>query len=159
MSGGTLICLAANEIVLSSHAVMGPIDPQLGESPAASLIKVVEQKPIERISDQTLVMADVGRKAIEQVRKAAYELLDGRLPKEKAEELAQKLSVGTWTHDYPIGAREAKAMGLNVNTDMPTEILELLSLYPQPTRTDSGGVEYLPGPRVGRQASNNSRSS
>ena len=71
MSGGTLICLAANEIVLSSHAVMGPIDPQLGESPAASLIKVVEQKPIERISDQTLVMADVGRKAIEQVRKAA----------------------------------------------------------------------------------------
>ena len=61
MSGGTLICLAANEIVLSSHAVMGPIDPQLGESPAASLIKVVEQKPIERISDQTLVMADVGR--------------------------------------------------------------------------------------------------
>ena len=159
MSGGTLICLAANEIVLSSHAVMGPIDPQLGESPAASLIKVVEQKPIERISDQTLVMADVGRKAIEQVRKAAYELLDGRLPKEKAEELAQKLSVGTWTHDYPIGASEAKAMGLNVNTDMPTEILELLSLYPQPTRTDSGGVEYLPGPRVGRQASNSNRSS
>ncbi len=159
MSGGTLICLAANEIVLSSHAVMGPIDPQLGESPAASLIKVVEQKPIERISDQTLVMADVGRKAIEQVRKAAFELLDGRLPKEKAEELAQKLSVGTWTHDYPIGAREAKAMGLNVNTDMPTEILDLLSLYPQPTRTESGGVEYLPGPRVGRQASNNSRSS
>jgi ClpP class serine protease len=159
MSGGTLICLAANEIVLSSHAVMGPIDPQLGESPAASLIKVVEQKPIERISDQTLVMADVGRKAIEQVRKAAFELLDGRLPKEKAEELAQKLSVGTWTHDYPIGAREAKAMGLNVNTDMPTDILDLLSLYPQPTRTESGGVEYLPGPRVGRQASNNSRSS
>lgn len=159
MSGGTLICLAANEIVLSSHAVMGPIDPQLGESPAASLIKVVEQKPIERISDQTLIMADVGRKAIEQVRKAAFELLDGRLPKEKAEELAQKLSVGTWTHDYPIGAREAKGMGLNVNTDMPTEILDLLSLYPQPTRTDSGGVEYLPGPRVGRQASSNSRSS
>src|ERR1700731_3938382 len=80
MSGGTLIALAADEIVMSSHAVLGPIDPQLGESPAASLIKVVEQKPIERISDQTLVMADVGRKAIEQVRKAAYELLDGRLP-------------------------------------------------------------------------------
>ncbi len=154
MSGGTLICLAANEIVLSSHAVLGPIDPQLGQSPAASLLRVVEQKPIARISDQTLVMADVGRKAIEQVRKAANELLEGRLPKEKAEELARKLSEGTWTHDYPIGAGEANAMGLNVSTDMPTEILELLSLYPQPTRTESGGVEYLPGPRVGRQTSN-----
>src|SRR5882724_9305684 len=63
MSGGTLICLAANEIVMSSHAVLGPVDPQLGESPAASLIKVVEQKPIERINDQTLIFADIGRKA------------------------------------------------------------------------------------------------
>jgi ClpP class serine protease len=97
----------------------------------------------------------VGRKAIEQVRKAAYDLLDGRLPKEKAEELARKLSEGNWTHDYPIYAGEAKAMGLNVSTDMPAEILELLSLYPQPTRTESGGVEYLPGPRQ-RQTSDRS---
>jgi ClpP class serine protease len=158
MSGGTLICLAANEIVLSSHAVMGPIDPQLGESPAASLLKVVEQKPIERISDRTLVLADVGRKAIEQVRKAAYGLLEGRLSNEKAEELARKLSEGNWTHDYPFSAEEAKEMGLNVSTDMPVDILELLSLYPQPTRTDSGGVEYLPGPRVARQESSTKRS-
>src|SRR6202043_2742215 len=80
MSGGTLICLAANEIVMSSHAVLGPIDPQLGELPAASLLKVVEQKPIAKINDRTLVLADVGRKAIEQVRTAAHELLEGRLP-------------------------------------------------------------------------------
>jgi ClpP class serine protease len=156
MSGGTLICLAANEIVVSSHAVLGPIDPQLGQSPAASLLKVIEQKPIERIKDQTLVFADVGRKAIEQVRKSAYELLEGRLPKEKAEELASKLSTGTWTHDYPISAAEAKAMGLNVSTDMPADILDLLALYPQPMRTQSGGgVEYLPIPR---QRPANSRS-
>jgi ClpP class serine protease len=157
MSGGTLICLAANEIVVSSHGVLGPIDPQLGQSPAASLLKVVEQKPIERIRDETLVFADVGRKAIEQVRKAAYELLDGRVSKEKAEELSQKLSTGTWTHDYPISATEAKAMGLNVSTDMPIDILELLALYPQPMRTQSGGVEYLPIPRQ-RPASNRSES-
>jgi ClpP class serine protease len=150
MSGGTLICLAANEIVMSSHAVLGPIDPQLGELPAASLLKVVEQKPIAKINDRTLVFADVGRKAIEQVRTAAHELLEGRLPKERADELAHKLSEGTWTHDYPISAAEAKSMGLNVNTDIPAEILELLSLYPQPMRTQ-GGVEYLPGPRT-RQA-------
>src|SRR6202171_6012527 len=44
MSGGTLIALAADEIVISEHSVLGPIDPQLGESPAASLIKVVDEK-------------------------------------------------------------------------------------------------------------------
>jgi ClpP class serine protease len=150
MSGGTLICLAANEIVMSSHAVLGPVDPQLGEFPAASLLKAVEQKPIERVNDRTLVFADLGRKAIQQVRSAVHELLEGRLPKERADELSHKLSEGTWTHDYPISAAEAKSMGLNVSTDIPTEILELLSLYPQPMRTQ-GGVEYLPGPRT-RQA-------
>jgi len=146
MSGGTLICLAANEIVMSPHAVLGPIDPQLGQSPAASLIKVVEQKPIAEIDDQTLVMADVGRKAIAQVRGTARELLEGRLPSEQAEALARKLSEGTWTHDYPISAAEAKGMGLNVSTAIPDEILDFLSLYPQPMRP-SPGVEYLPVPR------------
>ena len=140
MSGGTLISLAANEIIMSPHAVLGPIDPQLGEFPAASLMKVVEQKPISEIDDKTLILADVGRKATAQVRSEASELLDGRLPKEKAEALARKLSDGTWTHDYPISAGQAKAMGLNINTEIPAEILNFLSLYPQSTQTQ-GGVE------------------
>jgi ClpP class serine protease len=147
MSGGTLIALAANEIVMCKHSVLGPIDPQLGTSPAASLIKVVEQKPISEIDDETLVLADVGRKAIAQVKRAATELLDGRMPTEQAEALAEKLSTGTWTHDYPIWASTAKELGLPVSTDMPNEVLELMTLYPQPVRMQGGGVEYLPVPR------------
>src|SRR6195256_6369511 len=92
MSGGTLIALAADEIVMCTHSVLGPIDPQLGQSPAASLIKVVEEKPIARIDDQTLIMADVGRKAIGQVKQAASELLERRLSTEKARELGGQLA-------------------------------------------------------------------
>jgi ClpP class serine protease len=147
MSGGTLIALAADEIVMSPHAVLGPVDPQLGQSPAASLIKVVEQKPMAEIDDQTLIMADVGRKAIAQVKSAAGELLERRLPAEQASALAEKLSTGTWTHDYPIPPEEAKKLGLAVSTDMPDEVLELMALYPQPVRSQIGGVEYLPVPR------------
>lgn len=148
MSGGTLIALAANEIVMSNHAVLGPIDPQLGEFPAASLIKAVEQKPIAEVDDATLVKADVGRKAINQVKQAARDLLARRIPAEKAEALAEKLATGTWTHDYPIWASAAKEMGLSVSTDMPKEVLEMMSLYPQPMRQQGGGgVEYLPVPR------------
>src|SRR6267142_1702562 len=44
MSGGTLIALAADEIVMSEHAVLGPVDPQLGQQPAASILKVLHQK-------------------------------------------------------------------------------------------------------------------
>ena len=145
MSGGTLIALAADEIVMCEHSVLGPIDPQLGESPAASLIKVVDQKPMAKIDDRTLVLADVGRKAIAQVKQAASELLTRRLAAEQADALAEKLTAGTWTHDYPIWASTAKSLGLSVSTDMPHDVLQLLTLYPQPVRMQGGGgVEYLP---------------
>jgi ClpP class serine protease len=149
MSGGTLIALAADEIIMSKHAVLGPIDPQIGQSPAASLVRVVEQKPIERIRDETLVMADVGRKAIAQLKQSASDILKKRLPADKAEALAEKLSTGTWTHDYPLFAAVAKDLGLPVNTNIPNDVLDLMKLYPQPMRAQSGGggVEYLPMPR------------
>jgi ClpP class serine protease len=35
MSGGTLIALAADEIVMSEHALLGPTDPQIGKFSAA----------------------------------------------------------------------------------------------------------------------------
>jgi ClpP class serine protease len=146
MSGGTLISLAANEIVMSKHAVLGPIDPQLGESPAASLVKVAEQKPIGRVDDQTLIQADVGRKAIAQVKQAATDLLIGRIPEDKAVALAEKLSTGTWTHDYPIFASTAKELGLPVSINIPDSVMELMKLYPQPVRQQNS-VEYLPVPR------------
>src|ERR1700687_592120 len=149
MSGGTLIALAADEIVMCEHSVLGPIDPQLGESPAASLIKVVEEKPVAKVDECKLIMTDVGRKAITQVKQAPSELLTRRLPAEQATALAEKLATGTWTHDYPLFASIAKELGLPVSTEMPNEVLELMQLYPQPTRAQSGsgGVEYLPVPR------------
>jgi ClpP class serine protease len=144
MSGGTLIALAADEIVISRHAVLGPIDPQIGPPPAASLIKVVEQKPISEVDDETLVLADVGRKAITQ---SVSDLLKQRLLADRAEALAEKLTAGTWTHDYPLFAGMAEELGPPVSTDIPDDVLELMKLYPQPVHTQVGSVEYLPIPR------------
>src|SRR6185312_4883833 len=102
MSGGTLIALAADEIIMSPYAVLGPVDPQLGQYPGASLVKVVEQKPINKVDDETLILADVSRKAIVQVKNASRELLMRHMAQDQAESLADKLATGTWTHDYPI---------------------------------------------------------
>jgi ClpP class serine protease len=153
MSGGTLIAVAADEIVMTPYSVLGPVDPQLRDLPAASLIKVVEQKPIAEIDDETLVRADVGRKAMAQVKRATRDLLHRRLSEEQAEVLAEKLSTGTWTHDYPISADEARELGLPVNTDMPRAVLELMQLYPQPASGQPSAVEYLPVPRQREQPS------
>src|SRR5439155_7113281 len=122
MSGGTLIALAADEIVLDANAVLGPVDPQLGESPAASVLTVLDRKPPAEIEDRTFIMADVSRKAITQVRRTVQDLLAERMGSEQAAALAEKLATGTWTHDYPIMAEEAKSLGLPVSTDVPEEV-------------------------------------
>ena len=153
MSGGTLIALAADEIIMCSHAVLGPIDPQIDKYPAVSLLKAIEQKPLAEVDDETLILADVGRKAIAQVKEAARGLLAEHMPADQATAIADKLTSGTWTHDYPILAGEAKKLGLPVSTDMPEAVLELMTLYPQPVRSRGGGVEYLPRRRSKEQPS------
>ncbi|RMH54917.1 MAG: hypothetical protein D6684_08690, partial [Deinococcus-Thermus bacterium] len=150
MSGGTLIALAADEIVMDENAVLGPVDPQLGQYPAASILKVLEQKPIAEIDDQTLIMADVARKALAQVKRTVAGLLRKHFDQEKSEALAELLSQGTWTHDYPISVEEARSLGLRVSTEMPLEVYELMGMYPQP-RGGKPSVQYVPIP-YGREA-------
>jgi ClpP class serine protease len=146
MSGGSLIALAAGDIVMDNHAVLGPVDPQLGEYPAASLIKAVKTKTdVNELEDKTIILADVGEKAMKQIRAEVLELLTDRIPGEKAAGLADTLTQGTWTHDHPISLREAQEMGLPAHGDMPDEIYELMSLFPQPTQRQPA-VQYIPAP-------------
>jgi hypothetical protein len=63
------------------------------------------------VDDQTLVMADVARKAIPQIETAATEFLRERMEEQAARELAATLATGTWTRDYPIRAEEARSPG------------------------------------------------
>ena len=145
MSGGTLIALAADEIVMDPHAVLGPVDPQLGQHPAVSVLAAVGRKPIERVDDETLILADVAQKALQQVRKAVVVLTARRLPADRAQALADALTSGQWTHDYPIAVAEARSLGFTVSTEMPRVIYDLMQLYPQSGRRRPS-VEYVPLP-------------
>ncbi len=146
MSGGTLIALAADEIVMDENAVLGPVDPQLGQYPAASILKVVETKPLANIEDHTLILADIARKAMEQVRSTVIELLTANgMDAERAAAIAEALSSGRWTHDYPISVREAQALGLPVRAGLPEEIYHLMEMFPQATPRRPS-VEYIPIP-------------
>ena len=142
MSGGTLIALAADEIVLGEYSVLGPIDPQILGFPAASIVKARDSKPIDKVFDLTLVLADVSAKALAQVKRGAVELLTPRLEKAIAEQVAEKLAGGYWTHDYALTASEASTIGLPIKVGMPLEIMELMKLYPQPIQQSV--VEFLP---------------
>jgi ClpP class serine protease len=143
MSGGTLISLAADEIVVDPHSALGPVDPQLGKYPAASIIAAVE-RPGEH-NDETLIMSDIGRKAILQTESFTRRLLEGQLTPERAREVAHLLATGTWTHDHPLYVNELQKLGLNVKVGVPEGERELMKLYPQP-RGREPAVEYVPGP-------------
>lgn len=146
MSGGTLIALAADQIIMDPNAVLGPVDPQIGQYPASSIVKVTEDKPIKDTDDETLILADVARKAIAQVQKLVYDILTANgMEAAKAKELAETLTSGKWTHDYPLLCDELQQLGLPVSTDLPKEVLELMDLYPQ-AATRRPSVEYIPVP-------------
>ncbi len=152
MSGGALIALAADEIVMDPNATLGPLDPQLmGPNgvylPAPSILKAVEAKGREKADDLTLVLADVAKKAVKQMKELIIELLEGKVDREKAEKVAERLAGGYYTHDYPITVKELKEMGLKVSTEVPPEIYRLMELYPQ-ARPARPAVEYLPYPHA-----------
>lgn len=143
MSGGTLIALAADEIVLGPHAVLGPIDPQIDGRPAVAIIEAASRKPVAEIDDATLILESIARRAVAQLKAAVASLLPDSLDAERKTNLADVLTSGIWTHDYGITATEAAAMGLVVTTEMPAAIYDMMRLYPQPVRR-TPSVEYLP---------------
>ncbi len=149
MSGGTLLALAADEIVMDRDAVLGPVDPQLGGLPrgfwpAASILKALET-PNPNRSDETLILGDMARKAIDQVEATVFALLADTHDEDAAHALARTLSEGRWTHDYPIRIDEAREFGLPVRDDVPDAVYELMRLYPQRAGRRPS-VEFIPVP-------------
>jgi ClpP class serine protease len=143
MSGGSLIALAADEIVMDPNAVLGPVDPQVGDMPAASIVKLLSLKKPEDISDEMLVLADVAAKARVQVASFVAEVLLKHLSKEKAVGLATLMTEGRWTHDFPITVELARQLGLPVSVEMPRTVYDLMDLYPQGGR-GRPSVLYVP---------------
>ncbi|MEM4537010.1 MAG: ATP-dependent Clp protease proteolytic subunit [Nitrososphaerota archaeon] len=152
MSGGTLIALAADEIWMDQNAVLGPVDPQiadqrLGILPAASILKIINEKGREKVREEYLILADISEKAIRQMEQLVYNLTVEKFGEEKARELARTMVEGRWTHDYPMTVDEIKKLGIDVKTEIPEEVYKLMELYPQPTAMRPS-VEFVPLPYV-----------
>jgi ClpP class serine protease len=145
MSGGTMLALSADEIVMDDNAVLGPVDPQIGEWPAASILTVAGSKPLERVNDETLILADIAKKAQSQVKEFVMNVLLDDFPEERAQRIADQLTSGQWTHDYPLTFETLAQIGLPVSRELPTEVFALMDLYPQVGR-QRPSVQYVPLP-------------
>ncbi len=156
MSGGTLLALAADEIVMDENAVLGPVDPQLGNYPAVSILRAIEQKEKNRVDDTTLILGDMAAKAMVQVYDSVYQILAAKMPEDRAREVAKILTEGRWTHDYPITCEEIRRLGLTISNEMPYEVYRLMELYPQPAQRRPS-VQYVPVPFERREPADRNR--
>jgi len=128
MSGGTFLCLASDQILMDQHAMLGPVDPQLNGMPASAYSRVLKEKDRDAIADNTIMMADMSEKATAQLQRMAFELLQPKLGKDRATEVATMLTEGRWTHDHPLYVEQLQEMGLPVSTAIPAEFRQLLGL-------------------------------
>ena len=143
VSGGTLIALAANEIVMDPNAVLGPVDPQIEGLPAGSIVKVLEAKKPSQVSDEMLILIDIAAKARLEVASFVLDILQRRMPKDKAASLAQALTEGSVTHDFPLTVPLLKKAGLAVSTNMPRTVYDIMDLYRQ-SGAGRPSVMYVP---------------
>ena len=125
MSGGTLIALAADEIIMEPYSVLGPVDPQIGGWPAGALIHLAEKKPAESIGDQVLLMGEIARLSLASVQRFILWLLADKLPQQVAAQTAEFLTGGYVAHDTPVMLDSARTLGLVVTTPIPQRVYEL----------------------------------
>jgi len=146
MSGGTLLALAADEILVDPDAILGSLDPQLGQGfPASSIIAASEMKDRELLEDATLILLDQAHKAVSQVRELVLSILRMKMEEERAVELAGILTSGRFTHDFALTVEKLAGLGIPVKAELPQEVYDLMELYPQPS-FGRPGVEFIPEP-------------
>jgi ClpP class serine protease len=148
MSGGTLIALAADEILMDPHAVLGPVDPQMGTQrgsyAATSILKVVETKSRDKIDDETLYLAEEARKALDQMKATVRKLLKGKYEETQVDHIINDLVTGKYTHDFPITTDGVcELLGQCAQNELPKEVYQLMDYYKM-GKAQRSGIEYVP---------------
>jgi ClpP class serine protease len=149
MSGGSLIALAVDEIIMDQNAALGPVDPQLGDQsgiyPATSLLKVIDKKKVDEIDDKTLVLAEEAKKAVSQMKELIRRIIGNKCGEEMTLRIIEEFVSGKYTHDHPFLAEDARQLlGECVSTDVPEEVYELMALFRMDIGRRRPGVEYVP---------------
>jgi ClpP class serine protease len=130
MSGGTMISMGAQEIIMDKNACMGPCDPQVG-----TLFKsfsdrgwneIIKRKGYKKSHDDTIAMAMMSSQVTETIRGSLKDLLNIKNKKQKARTL-DMLTKGETAHLQQFSIDDMHKMGFNVKelkTDIPHKIIE-----------------------------------
>lgn len=155
-SAGTLLCLSADELVLTPLSELSPLDPCIsavdGPPNAQGMISAADIRAfrdmsedwfgVTREEDRLQVLALIAQRFFPTslstfyrsdrlIREVARELLRYQLPGQDAEaqRIADQLAGGYHSHDYGITRSEARALGLRVHHASAREEVLLWELW------------------------------
>jgi hypothetical protein len=113
MSGGTLLALSCNKIFMGKHAVLGPVDPQIGTlfrfGSAESWQHVINTKG-DKSTDTSIQMAFLAKQYSNSIKVIVKELLN--IKSIENEQLLNLLTSGEIEHGKPLTGLELLKYGL-----------------------------------------------
>jgi ClpP class serine protease len=130
MSGGSMIALAADEILMENFSVLGPLDPQIAGMASGAILELLEKKPIENISDEMVIMADLAKKSVQEVKTFINWFLEDKDMQEKQKQLvADFLTGGYMAHTRPLSVETLTELQLPVKIGVPELVFDLFETY------------------------------
>ena len=121
MSGGTIVALAADEIVMGPTASLGMIDAQLMFS-IESFKRLREDKAPGEISDFYYLLANEALKYENHANAACRKTLNPAHAKKEGVDVIAELSDGSRPHSETVDIEQAKAWGIKAARDFPEKV-------------------------------------
>ena len=140
MSDGTYLVLAADEIMMEKCSILAPVEPLVDDMAANAVMGILKRKPIETISDRTILLAEAARMETENAKEFVKWLLIDKMNEEQATQVANFLVGGFMASTTPITLDVARAIGLNVLEGVPDKVHQLFET-----------IEFTGGMRPGKQ--------
>lgn len=139
MSDGTYLVLAADEILMERYSILAPLEPLIDDMPANWVMSILKRKPIETISDRTILLAESARMETENAKEFVKWLLVDKMSEDQATQVANFLVGGFMASTTPITLDVARAIGLNVVEGVPEKVHQLFET-----------IEFTGGQRPGK---------
>jgi ClpP class serine protease len=129
MSGGTVLALSTDEIIMNNIACMGPTDPQLGSifksGSARSWNKIVKFKG-KRAEDSSISMAMTGSQYTRSIRDHLEHTMDFGMTENQKKVLADYLTSGSIEHAYALTPDKLRRLGIPVKILHNTKFMEMM---------------------------------
>ncbi len=125
MSDGTYLVLAADEIMMERCSILAPLEPLIDDMQANIVMGITKRKPIETISDRTILLAEAARMETENAKEFVKWLLMDKMGEDQATQVASFLTGGFMASSTPITLDVARAIGLNVVEGVPEKVMQL----------------------------------